>query len=371
MIQRADRGAAAARDGAHACRAGAAREGELGGRVENDVVAVKPGARHVPADNRAFALIAPSAKRIRSRDEHRDPRPGRFRPHGRPALARAPGPAAPTDLPLPPDSRLPLLGPGRRIRKKWRYVGVFCDEFLLCAARAQVGIVGQTFWAIVDRETGEMTEQTRKHPPFGRGEVWSLAADRSAWPLGSDDDGVVTWIDSKLGRAELRIGAGRWVESVCPTEEGGWVWTRKRIAPVECDVRMPGRPALAHHGLRDRGRIGRLPPAPHGLGLVRGRRCEWRRPRRRLEPGQRCQRSPERQRTGDLGRRRAARARPGQLRRRPRRHLLRRGEPARVRGGGRAPRRGEPRPAPLQLPTAVRPLQRLTGRASSSPRVSA
>ncbi len=153
---------------------------------------------------------------------------------------RGPGPGRPENLPLPPDSRLPLLGPGRRIRKKWRYVGVFCDEFMLCAARAQVGIVGQTFWAIVDRESGEMTEQTRKHPPFGRGEVWSLAADRSAWPLGSDDDGVVTWIDSKLGRAELRIGAGRWVESVCPTEEGGWVWTRKRIAPVECDVRMPG-----------------------------------------------------------------------------------------------------------------------------------
>jgi hypothetical protein len=155
---------------------------------------------------------------------------------------RGPGPGRPTDLPLPPDGRLPLLGPGRRLRKRWRYVGVFCDEFMLCAARAQVGPVGQTFWAIVDRSTGEMIERTRKHPPFGRGDVWSLTADKSIWPIGSDEEGVVTWVDAKEARAKLEVGKGTWVESVNlngAPGEGGWVWTRKRIAPIVCDVRLP------------------------------------------------------------------------------------------------------------------------------------
>lgn len=153
---------------------------------------------------------------------------------------RGPGPGRPTDLPLPPDGRLPMLGPARRLRKRWRYVGVFCEEFMLCAARAQVGPVGQTFWAIVDRSNGEMVERTRKHPPFGRGDVWSLTADKSIWPIGSGEPGVVTWIDAKEARAKLEIGDGAWVESVCPNGEGGWVWTRKRIAPIVCDVRLPG-----------------------------------------------------------------------------------------------------------------------------------
>ncbi len=149
---------------------------------------------------------------------------------------------------------MPLLGPNRRLRKSWRYVGVFCEQFMLCAARVQVGPAGQTFWAVVDRSSGSLAEHTRKRAPFGRGEVWSLAADGSAWPLGSPEPGVVTWIDSKQARAELRIGEGRWVEAVCPSgEPGGWVWTRKRIAPVECDVRMADgrRWRAAAHGIED------------------------------------------------------------------------------------------------------------------------
>lgn len=153
------------------------------------------------------------------------------------------------DLALPP-GKLRLLGPGRRLRKRWRYIGVFCDEFLLCAARVQVGLVGQTFWAIVDRSSGEMLERTRKHAPFARGEVWSEVAGGGQWRIGSDDDGttLMTRIESiALGvSVKLRIGEGRWVESICPSgEEGkggepGYVWTRKRMAPVECDVRLPG-----------------------------------------------------------------------------------------------------------------------------------
>jgi hypothetical protein len=151
---------------------------------------------------------------------------------------RGPGPGKP-DLPLPPDDVARMLGPKRRMLKQWRYIGVFCDEFMLCAARAKVGPFGQTFWAVIDRSSGEMIERTRKRAPFGRGDVWSLTADGSAWPIGSEDPGVVTWIDAKEARAKLEVGEGKWAMSVCPNGEGGWVWTRKRIAPVTCDIRLP------------------------------------------------------------------------------------------------------------------------------------
>jgi len=153
---------------------------------------------------------------------------------------RGPGEGRPTDLPLPPAGRMPMFGPNRRLRKEWRYIGVFHEDFMICAARAQVGPAGQTFWAIVDRSSGEMIERTRKRPPFGRGDVWSLDAEKGQWQIGSDEPGVVTWLDAKEARAELRVGDGQWVESVNPSgEPGGWVWTRKRIAPVECDIRLP------------------------------------------------------------------------------------------------------------------------------------
>jgi hypothetical protein len=43
-------------------------------------------------------------------------------------------------------------------------------------------------------------------------------------------------------RAFLRAGEGRWAESACPTgERDGYVWTRKRIVPVECDLRIGER----------------------------------------------------------------------------------------------------------------------------------
>jgi hypothetical protein len=154
---------------------------------------------------------------------------------------RGPGPDRPA-LALPPD-RLPMLGPRRRLRKRWRYVGVFCDEFMLCAARAQVGPFGQTFWAVVDRADGRIWERTRKRPPLTRGEVWSERASGGHWPIGCAEAGVVTLLDASEVRAELQIGEGRWVESICSTREAGengYVWTRKRIAPVQCDVVLPG-----------------------------------------------------------------------------------------------------------------------------------
>ena len=86
------------------------------------------------------------------------------------------------------------------------------------------------------------------------------------------------------------------------------------------EVRRPDRRApLAGRGARDGGRVGRLPPAPHGLELVGRRRPHRRRALGRLEPGQRHQRPARALRAGDLGGRRAVRAGPGRASRASRR----------------------------------------------------
>lgn len=162
---------------------------------------------------------------------------------------RGPGPERP-DLPLPP-GKVPVRRHGSW-RKRWRYLGAFSDELLLCAARVGVGPIGQTFWAVWDRDAAEMRERTRMLGPVARGEVWTEPAD-------GEDTGRVDWAPeggralvrieaaAKGGedplRAFLHVGEGEWVESVCATGEdgGGYTWTRKRVVPVECDVRIADR----------------------------------------------------------------------------------------------------------------------------------
>jgi hypothetical protein len=163
---------------------------------------------------------------------------------------RGPGEDRP-DLPLPP-GKVPLRRNGNW-RKRWRYLGAFSDELMLCAARVQVGPLGQTFWAIWDRERGELLERTRLIAPrLARGEVWTELAEgehtgRIDWapergrtlvrieagPKGDEQEQV---------RAFLRAGEGSWAEAVCPSgEDDGYVWTRKRAVAVECDVRIGER----------------------------------------------------------------------------------------------------------------------------------
>jgi hypothetical protein len=163
---------------------------------------------------------------------------------------RGPGEDRP-DLPLPP-GKVPIRRDGVW-RKRWRYLGAFSEQLMLCAARVQVGPVGQTFWAIWDRESNELHERTRiLPPPLARGEVWTE-------PATSPDAGRIDWAPPEGGttvrieaaarsgqeqtRAFLHAGEGRWAEAVCPVpdSEQGYVWTRKRIVPVECDVRIGER----------------------------------------------------------------------------------------------------------------------------------
>lgn len=80
-----------------------------------------------------------------------------------PALPyRGDGAARPSDLPLPP-GRMPLWR-NRRPLKRWRYVGIYGPDVLLCAASARIGGLPQSFWAVWDREQRALLEHTALRP---------------------------------------------------------------------------------------------------------------------------------------------------------------------------------------------------------------
>lgn len=135
---------------------------------------------------------------------------------------RGPGSDRP-DLPLPPGP-MPLRRDGQN-RKRWRYVGVFGEEVMLCAARAEIGPLGQSFWVLWDRQRRRHYAHTSLRP--GSHEVTM--------------DGPRLEIDSPGLRASLQLGQCLPIESICPSGSS-WAWTRKRAGvPVEGTVEIPGR----------------------------------------------------------------------------------------------------------------------------------
>src|ERR1700761_334766 len=136
---------------------------------------------------------------------------------------RGPGDDRPA-LPLPP-GRMPLRRDGG-LRKRWRYVGVYGEAVMLCAARAEVGPTGQCFWALWDRERGRELDHTSLRP--GSREVVL--------------DGPRVLIDGPGIYADLHLGEAAPIESICPSGEGdGWGWTRKGGGvPVPGGVEPPG-----------------------------------------------------------------------------------------------------------------------------------
>lgn len=119
---------------------------------------------------------------------------------------------------------LPLFDHGQ-LRKRWRYVGVFADDVMLCAARAEVGPLTQSFWVLLDRGTGQQWAHTALRP--GSKEV-TLDGPRLA-------------IDGPGLHASLRLGEGEPIETTCPSGRA-LAWTRKRVGMrVEGKIEIPGR----------------------------------------------------------------------------------------------------------------------------------
>ncbi len=113
----------------------------------------------------------------------------------------------------------------RQLRKRWRYVGLFADELMLCAARAEVGPLTQSFWVLLDRGSGQQWHHTAQLP--GSKEVTM--------------EGPRLEIDGPGLRASLRLGEIAPIEVACPSGRAT-AWTRKRVGmPIEGTVEVPGR----------------------------------------------------------------------------------------------------------------------------------
>ena len=111
-------------------------------------------------------------------------------------------------VPIPP-ARMPPLRAGRPL-KRWRYVGAFGEQAMVCAGIAWIGPARQVFWAAWDRSRRRLHERTHI---AGRARV-RLAPGR----LEVNDAGV---------QIELALDEGEGVETVCPNGRA-YVWTRKQ-----------------------------------------------------------------------------------------------------------------------------------------------
>ncbi len=100
---------------------------------------------------------------------------------------------------------------GSRPLKRWRYVGVFGEQFMICAASVQVGPARQTFWAVYERSSGELTERTRMIPRRG-------ALDLTPQRLRIRDDAVLL---------DLALDEDDGIEATCRHGQEQ-VWTRKQ-----------------------------------------------------------------------------------------------------------------------------------------------
>ncbi len=131
-----------------------------------------------------------------------------------------------------PPARMPLFR-GTRPLKRWRYVGIFCEELMACAATVQVGPARQAFWAVFSREDRRLRERT--HTLAGRGAV-ELAPGR----LRVRDNGVAL---------DLALLEDAGIEALCPHGRG-YVWTRKQAGiPASGTVALDGNPPRAIEAL--------------------------------------------------------------------------------------------------------------------------
>jgi hypothetical protein len=123
-------------------------------------------------------------------------------------------PAAIDALALPPE-RMPAWH-GTRPLKRWRYVGVYGPELMLCVGSARVGPGRQSFWAVWDRAAGHLYERTR----LRRGGVRL------------EDPGRVLVVERDV-RIDLTLTETDGVETICPNGDA-YAWTRKQGGVRAC-----------------------------------------------------------------------------------------------------------------------------------------
>lgn len=118
---------------------------------------------------------------------------------------------------------MPLRAHGAT-RKRWRYVGVYGSDLMLCAARAQIGPATQCFWALWDARRDGILEGTSIRPGS---RIVTM-------------DGPDVAIDAGGVKVRLHLGESAPIESMCPSGNG-WGWTQKRAGiPVTGTVEVDG-----------------------------------------------------------------------------------------------------------------------------------
>jgi hypothetical protein len=122
----------------------------------------------------------------------------------------------------------------RRPLKRWRYVGAYGPELMLCAGDARIGPLRQRFWAIATPD-GRICEKTTL---IGSGGV-ELNGDEVA-------------LDAPGVRARLTVGQAEGVETLSRHGDS-YIWTRKQ-GGVQVDglLELDGEPIqFAAHGVID------------------------------------------------------------------------------------------------------------------------
>jgi len=141
---------------------------------------------------------------------------------------------------------------GTRPLKRWRYVGIFCEELMVCAAIVQVGPARQAFWAVLSRKDRRLRERT--HTLGGRGAVELGPGLRHVREGAGIDPGRTHVRDGGKaipGRLRVRDGSvalyfelaeDAGIEALCPHGRG-YVWTRKQAGiPARGTVALDGGP---------------------------------------------------------------------------------------------------------------------------------
>jgi hypothetical protein len=114
---------------------------------------------------------------------------------------------------------------GTRPLKRWRYVGVFGEQFMICAASVHVGPAHQTFWAVFERANTPSRANPGRHGQAGARmiERTRLIPRRRALEL---TPGSLRIRDQAI-LLDLVLDEDDGIEATCPNGDS-FVWTRKQ-----------------------------------------------------------------------------------------------------------------------------------------------
>ncbi len=155
------------------------------------------------------------------------------------APIRGDGSTRPAGVVVPPD-RMPLL---RRLRplKRWRYLGVFGPDVMLCAAQVRVGGLPQGFWAVWDRGARTLAEQTVRRP--GRVRIGPATVSAPDLDLVLHHDGDAVDVVSPHGDSYI------WTRKQ-PVRAVGWARAGQDGRRIEVDARGIVDDSAGYHARR-------------------------------------------------------------------------------------------------------------------------